>query len=71
MVFNVDSSVADGRLDKPHLERFIYAGIFKADAEINSVVHSHTLEVLPFSISTVPLVPVIHTASHCGAHSPV
>jgi ribulose-5-phosphate 4-epimerase/fuculose-1-phosphate aldolase len=71
MVFNLDGSVADGRTDKPYLERFIHAGIYEANPEIMSVVHSHALEVLPFSISTVPLVPVIHTASHCGGHIPV
>jgi ribulose-5-phosphate 4-epimerase/fuculose-1-phosphate aldolase len=71
MTFNLDGSIADGRKDKPYLERFIHAGIYEANPEIMSVVHSHALEVLPFSISTVPLVPVIHTASHCGAHIPV
>jgi ribulose-5-phosphate 4-epimerase/fuculose-1-phosphate aldolase len=71
MTFNLDGSVADGRKDKPYLERFIHAGIYEANPEIMSVVHSHALEVLPFSISTVPLVPVMHVASHCGAHMPV
>ena len=71
MVFNLDGSVADGRTDKPYLERFIHAGIYEANSEIMSVVHSHALEVLPFTISTVPLVPVIHVASHCGGHMPV
>ena len=69
--FNLDGSIADGRTDKPYLERFIHAGIYEANPEIMSVVHSHALEVLAFSISTVPLVPVIHTASHCGAHIPL
>lgn len=71
MMFKLDGSIADGRKDKPYLERFIHAGIYEANPEIMSVVHSHALEVLPFSISTVPLQPVIHTASHCGAHIPV
>lgn len=71
MTFNLDGSVADGRKDKPYLERFIHAGIYEANPEIMSVVHSHALEVVPFSISTVPLVPVMHVASHCGAHMPV
>jgi HCOMODA/2-hydroxy-3-carboxy-muconic semialdehyde decarboxylase len=48
MVFNLDGSVADGRKDKPYLERFIHAGIYEANPEIMSVVHSHALEVLPF-----------------------
>jgi HCOMODA/2-hydroxy-3-carboxy-muconic semialdehyde decarboxylase len=69
--FGLDGELADGRKDKPYLERYIHAGIYEANPEIMSVVHSHALEVLPFSISPVPLVPVIHTASHCGASIPV
>ncbi len=71
MEFGLDGEIADGSKMKPYLERYIHAGIYEANPEIMSVVHSHALEVLPFSISTVPLVPVIHTASHCGAHIPV
>ncbi|MGE0626260.1 MAG: class II aldolase/adducin family protein [Hyphomicrobiaceae bacterium] len=69
--FGLDGELADGTKDKPYLERYIHAGIYEANPEIMSVVHSHALEVLPFSVSTVPLVPLIHTASHCGAHIPV
>lgn len=69
--FGLDGELASGQTGKPYLERFIHAGIYEANPEIMSVVHSHALEVLPFSISTVPLTPVIHTASHCGAHIPV
>jgi ribulose-5-phosphate 4-epimerase/fuculose-1-phosphate aldolase len=35
------------------------------------VVHSHAYEVLPFTISSVPLRPVFHTASQMGVHVPV
>lgn len=69
--FSLEGEVADGRKDKPYLERYIHAGIYEAHPEIMSVVHSHALEVLPFSISDVALKPVIHTASHCGAEIPV
>ena len=69
--FGLDGELIDKNSGKPYLERFIHAGIYEANPEIMSVVHSHALEVLPFSISTVPLIPVIHTASHCGASIPV
>jgi len=71
MEFTLDGETADGRMDKPYLERFIHGGIYEANPEIMTVVHSHAIEVLAFSLSQVALVPVIHTASHCGAHIPV
>lgn len=35
------------------------------------MVHSHAEDVLPFGLSSVPLVPVIHSASIMGAEVPV
>ncbi|HEY8580646.1 MAG TPA: class II aldolase/adducin family protein, partial [Beijerinckiaceae bacterium] len=71
MTFRLDGSPADGRTDSPYLERFIHCGAYEANPEVMSVVHSHALAVLPFSVSDVPLRPVIHTASHAGADIPV
>ena len=71
LAFDLEGELADGETGKPYLERFIHAGIYEANPEIMSVVHSHALDVLPFSISDVPLRPVLHTASHCGAEIPV
>ena len=55
----------------PYLERFIHAGIYAARPEINAVIHSHADVVLPFTITDVPLRPVIHVSSDMGAVAPV
>jgi ribulose-5-phosphate 4-epimerase/fuculose-1-phosphate aldolase len=52
-------------------ERMIHAAIYAARADVGSVVHNHSYAVLPFSITRVPLKPVIHTASIIGAEIPV
>ncbi|MFM1814008.1 MAG: hypothetical protein RLZ98_703 [Pseudomonadota bacterium] len=69
--FSLDGEVADGRPEAPYAERFIHAGVLAAYPQFNCVVHSHALAVLPFSISSVPLRTVIHTASQCGPVIPV
>lgn len=71
MQFHLDGSVADGRKDQPYLERFIHGAIYEANPSVMAVVHSHALDVLSFSISEIPLRPVIHTASHIGPDIPV
>jgi len=38
---------------------------------VQAVVHAHAEDVLPFSISTTALRPVIHSGSFMGAHVPV
>jgi HCOMODA/2-hydroxy-3-carboxy-muconic semialdehyde decarboxylase len=61
-----------GNDDRPaYLERFIHGSIFKARPDIVAVVHSHQEDVVPYSISSVPLQPVWHQACSIGSHVPV
>lgn len=47
-------------------ERCIHSEILKKYAHVNSVIHSHAPDVLPFCISDVPLKPSIHMAGFLG-----
>lgn len=47
-------------------ERCIHSEIMKKYPEVNSVVHSHCPEVLPYCISNVPLKPAVHMAGFLG-----
>ncbi|MGY2734690.1 class II aldolase/adducin family protein [Sphingomonas sp. UYP23] len=46
------------------LERFIHAEIYRHRPDVQAVVHSHAMEVLPFA--TVPSVPVRVISHMCG-----
>jgi ribulose-5-phosphate 4-epimerase/fuculose-1-phosphate aldolase len=55
-----------------YLERFIHAAIFEARPDIQSVVHAHAEDILPFGIAqATPLRPVIHSGSFIGKNVPV
>ena len=69
--FNNDGTPVDLKGLHPYIERFIHAGIYKLRPDVNAVVHSHADEVLPYTISSTPLVPVIHSAGVIGDHIPV
>ena len=71
MEFDLAAQVINPDDRKPYLETSIHAAIYEAQPAVMAVVHSHALEVLPFSISSVPLRPVIHTAAGIGAEIPV
>lgn len=70
MEFDLEGNPLDGDARPPYLERFIHGAIYEARPEVQAVVHSHAEEVLPFSIATTPLRPVIHAASFIGLHVP-
>lgn len=60
----VDSNAKTG-----YSERFIHSEIMKKFAHVNSVIHSHSPDVLPFCISDVPLKSSIHMAGFLGTLS--
>ena len=55
-----------------YLERFIHAAIYEMRPDVNSVVHAHAEDILPFGIAkATPLKPVIHSGSFIGKDVPV
>jgi len=55
-----------------YLERFIHAAILEKRPELNSVVHAHAEDTLPFGIAAATkLKPVIHSGSFIGPNVPV
>jgi HCOMODA/2-hydroxy-3-carboxy-muconic semialdehyde decarboxylase len=71
MAFTLDGTPVrdDGRA--LYLERSIHGAIYEARPDVQAVVHAHAEDVLPFTITTTPLRPVIHSGSFMGAHVPV
>jgi ribulose-5-phosphate 4-epimerase/fuculose-1-phosphate aldolase len=53
------------------VERFIHGEAYKARKDVNSVIHTHSMGVIPFSITQMPLKPVIHNASFLHVGVPV
>jgi ribulose-5-phosphate 4-epimerase/fuculose-1-phosphate aldolase len=52
-------------------ERFIHSEIYKAYPDVHATVHSHSLAVIPFSISSQPLAACFHMAGFLGCRVPV
>ncbi len=71
MVFDLKGNPLALRGRTVYGERMIHAAIYAARPEVNSDVHGHTYSVLPFTITNVPLRPVVHVASVIGAEIPV
>lgn len=67
--YDLNGETADSR--PSYLERFIHAEIYRARPDVMAVVHSHSPTVVPFSVSKVPLSPVMHTAGFIPQSTPV
>jgi ribulose-5-phosphate 4-epimerase/fuculose-1-phosphate aldolase len=71
MEFDLDGNAVDARGRALFLERFIHAEIYKARPDVMAVVHTHSPNVIPFTISQVPLRAVFHNAAFLAAGAPV
>jgi ribulose-5-phosphate 4-epimerase/fuculose-1-phosphate aldolase len=58
--FRVDTSQpTDPRGRRVNGERYLHGEIYKVRDDVCAIVHSHSQAVIPFSITTIPLRPVI------------
>lgn len=60
--YRLDGSALDPDAPRPYLERFIHGEIYRARADVSSVVHSHSMSVIPFACTQQPLRPMFHMA---------
>jgi ribulose-5-phosphate 4-epimerase/fuculose-1-phosphate aldolase len=70
MEFNLEGNSVDGSKLRPYGERFIHGAIMEARPDVQSVVHNHSLSVIPFSVTDTPLQPIIHTGASIGENIP-
>ncbi|KAF7504289.1 hypothetical protein GJ744_002478 [Endocarpon pusillum] len=63
-----DASQTDPTRPRSFFERFIHSEIYKRFEDVNSVLHSHSPEVLPYTITDVPLKAVYHMPGFLGDH---
>ena len=61
-----DASPVDPNSPGSFVERFIYSEVLKRFDDVNSVVHSHSPQVLPYTAPNVPLKAAYHMAGFLG-----
>ncbi len=66
MEFDENSAPLDLKGREIASERFIHGEIYRVRPDVQTVVHSHSPAVLPFTITDTPFKPVIHTAYFLG-----
>jgi HCOMODA/2-hydroxy-3-carboxy-muconic semialdehyde decarboxylase len=52
-------------------ERYIHCQVYKARPDVQSVIHTHDLAVIPFGIAGVPLLPVVAQAGFLPPETPL
>jgi HCOMODA/2-hydroxy-3-carboxy-muconic semialdehyde decarboxylase len=71
MEFDLDCRPIDQRGRSMYAERPIHGALYKSRPDVGAVVHNHAHDVLPFTVSTMPLRPLIHVGAVIGGPVPV
>jgi ribulose-5-phosphate 4-epimerase/fuculose-1-phosphate aldolase len=71
MQFDLDGAPVDARGRAVFLERFIHGEIYRARPDVQSVIHSHSPNLVPFGVTPVKLKPLYHMTGFLGGGVPV
>lgn len=71
MEFDLEGKPVDPRGRKIYLERFIHSEIYRARADVQAVVHSHSPSVIPYGVTGTQLRPVFHMSGFLGSTTPI
>ncbi len=69
--FNLDNSLVTPSETPLYIERPIHGATFQARPDVQSVIHHHCQEVLPFAVTGSEMRPAIHNARALGGPIPV
>ena len=67
--YDFDGNAVSNTAERPYLERFIHAEIYRARPDVTAIVHSHSQSVIPFAITKNDLRPVFHMSGFLGEGS--
>ena len=65
--YGLDGEALTPTQERPYLERFIHAEIYRARPDVAAIVHSHSPSVIPFGVTGHRLRPVFHMAGFLGS----
>ena len=69
--YDLDSKPVLATAPNGYTERFIHGEIYRARPDVMAVVHSHPADIIPFTVTGVPLRPLIHMAGFLPEVIPV
>ena len=71
MEFTLDGDPIDQKGRSPYAERFIHGAIYAKRPDIHSVVHNHSMNVIPFGVTKTPIKPILHMCASMGCDVPI
>jgi ribulose-5-phosphate 4-epimerase/fuculose-1-phosphate aldolase len=71
MEFDKDGEPVDARGRNAYTERYIHAAIYRVRPDVKAVVHSHSPDIIPFSVTGTILRPLYHVSAFLRLGAPI
>jgi ribulose-5-phosphate 4-epimerase/fuculose-1-phosphate aldolase len=71
MEFDRDGEPVDARGRNSYVERYIHAAIYRVRPDVKAVVHSHSPDIIPYSVTGMTLRPVYHVSAFLRLGAPI
>jgi len=71
MEFDRDGEPVDARGRNAYVERYIHAAVYRVRPDVKAVVHSHSPDVIPYSVTGTILRPVYHMSAFLRLGAPI
>jgi len=69
--YDLDCNPQTAGASAGYTERFIHCEIYRARSDVMAVVHAHSPDVIPFTVSSAPLRPIYHMAGFISDGLPI
>ena len=69
LAYDLNGDLAVPSDQRSYLERFIHSEIYRSRPDVMSVVHSHSVSVIPFGVTGQRLRPIFHMSGFLGSGS--
>jgi len=71
MEFDRDGEPVDARGRNAYVERYIHAAIYRVRPDVKAIVHSHSPDIIPYSVTGTILRPVYHVSAFLRLGAPI
>jgi ribulose-5-phosphate 4-epimerase/fuculose-1-phosphate aldolase len=71
MEYDANGEPVDARGRNSYVERYIHAAGYRARPDVRSVVHSHSLDIIPYTVTGSALRPVYHMSAFLALGAPI
>lgn len=71
MEYDKNGEPVDARGRNSYVERYIHAAIYRVRPDVKSIVHSHSPDIIPYSVTGTILRPVYHVSAFLRLGAPI